>query len=251
MGRAAFLYLLLLGSICAAILLGANGCSNGNPSSMNPIQASKIQHVVIVFQENRTPDNLFQDPVLITAGADIVNSGLNSSGQMISLSPESLGVNYDLGHSHSDFVAQYDGGKMDGADKVVLDCSVPPCPANPQYFYVNNSEVQPYFQMAEQYTFGDRMFQTNEGPSFPAHQFIIAGTSAPTATSPLFAAENPASATGPAGCLAAANDTVMMIDASGSEKAQPAQYPCFEHPTVTDLLHAAKVSWRYYAPSAG
>ena len=25
------------------------------------------------------------------------------------------------------------------------------------------SDVQPYFQMAEQYTFSDRMFQTNEG----------------------------------------------------------------------------------------
>jgi hypothetical protein len=34
---------------------------------------------VIVFQENRTPDNLFQDPVLIARGADIASSGLNSS----------------------------------------------------------------------------------------------------------------------------------------------------------------------------
>ena len=29
------------------------------------------------------------------------------------------------------------------------------------------------------------------------------------------------------------------------------QYPCFEHPTLTDLLNKKFVSWRYYAPSAG
>jgi phospholipase C len=28
-------------------------------------------------------------------------------------------------------------------------------------------------------------------------------------------------------------------------------YPCFEHPTLTDLLNSAGISWRYYAPSAG
>jgi phospholipase C len=105
---------------------------------------------------------------------------------MIQLTPESMGVNYDLSHAHSAFVKQYDGGKMDGADLVPIACNVAPCPMNRQYFYVQSSDVQPYFQMAEQYTFGDRMFQTNEGPSFPAHQFIISGTSAPTATSNLF-----------------------------------------------------------------
>ncbi|MGB7281351.1 MAG: alkaline phosphatase family protein, partial [Candidatus Acidiferrum sp.] len=102
---------------------------------------------------------------------------------------------------------------------------------------------------AEQYTFGDRMFQTNEGPSFPAHQFIISGTSAPAIGSTLFAAENPALS--PAGCIAALANTVKMIDATGSETSQPPQYPCFDHPTLTDLLTAQGVTWRYYAPSAG
>jgi phospholipase C len=88
----------------------------------------------------------------------------------------------------------YDRGKMDGADKIVaIQCqpNVPNCPpANAPFQYVDPAEVQPYFAMAEQYTFADRMFQTNQGPSFPAHQFVISGTSAPTATSDLFAAEN-------------------------------------------------------------
>ena len=53
---------------------------------------SKVQHVVVIFQENRTPDNLFQDPVLVKNGADIQNYGINSIGQTIPLSPIDLGT---------------------------------------------------------------------------------------------------------------------------------------------------------------
>jgi phospholipase C len=217
------------------------------------VQSQFFQHVVVIFQENRTPDNLFHG----LPGADIANSGTNSAGQTIPLAPTSLVTNYDLNHSHGSFVTMYDGGKMDGADKVTISCAANAVgcpPATPQFKYVNPSEVQPYFQLAEQYTFDDRMFQTNQGPSFPAHQFIISGTSADTATSTLFAAENPvvpanAAPTGEgAGCNAPVGTTVKMIDPTGVESS--AIYPCFEHPTLTDSLDAQTVDWRYYAPSA-
>jgi len=231
--------------------------SNG-PQALTLTTAAVIQHVVVIFQENRTPDNLFQDSVLISRGADIASSGVNSLGQTIPLSPIDLGTvgsnsqNYDLSHAHSAFVSMYDGGKMDGAD--LIPCSpAANCPPNahpnPQFMYVNPSDVQPYFALAEQYTFGDRMFQTNQGPSFPAHQFILSGTSAPAATSNLFAAENPNAS--PAGCIAPLTETVRMIDATGSETNPAPEYPCFDHPTLTDLLDAKSVTWRYYAPSAG
>ena len=45
--------------------------------------------------------------------------------------------------------------------------------------------------MAVQYAFADRMFQTNQGPSFPAHQYIVSGTSSIGDGSSLRAAENP------------------------------------------------------------
>jgi phospholipase C len=231
--------------------------TNG-PQSLTLTTAAVFQHIVVIFQENRTPDNLFQDPVLISRGADIANSGLNSTGQTIPLSPIDLGTtgsspqNYDLSHANAAFVSMYDGGKMDGAN--LIPCSpAANCPPNahpnPQYMYVKPADVQPYFALAEQYTFGDRMFQTNEGPSFPAHQFIISGTSAPTTGSNLFAAENPALS--PAGCIAALTNRVKMIDPTGSESVPAPQYPCFDHPTLTDLLNTKGVTWRYYAPSAG
>jgi phospholipase C len=231
--------------------------SNGS-QTLSLTTAAVFQHIVVIFQENRTPDNLFQDPVLISRGADIASNGLNSTGQTIPLSPIDLGTtgsnpqNYDLSHANAAFVSMYDGGKMDGAN--LIPCSpAANCPPNahpnPQYMYVKPADVQPYFALAEQYTFGDRMFQTNEGPSFPAHQFIISGTSAPTTGSNLFAAENPTQS--PAGCIAPLTNRVKMIDPKGSETNATPQYPCFEHPTLTDLLNTKGVTWRYYAPSPG
>jgi phospholipase C len=237
----------------AGFLLGINGC--GGSSSTTPSASSQlIQHIVVIVQENRSPDNLFQDPVLISRGADIVQSGLNSAGQTIPLATTTLPVGYDLDHSHLAFTNMYDAGKMDGADKNTINCNGVPCPAgtvvpaNPQFQYVEPSELTPYFQMAEQYTFGDRMFQTNEGPSFPAHQFIISGTSAPSATSNLFAAENGAMN---AGCASPPSGYVAQVGPTGVETDYPKIFPCFEHPTLTDELDAKGVSWKYYAPNAG
>ena len=189
---------------------------------------------------------------------------MNSLGQTIALSPIDLGTvgstpdTYDLSHRHDAWLSMYDGGKMDGADLIPCAPTKPALrTANPQFMYVKPADVQPYFVLAEQYTFGDRMFQTNEGPSFPAHQFILAGTSAPTTISSLFAAENVPDAMLPAGCTAPVTNTVAMINAAGNETgdgsamAPPAQYPCIEHPTLTDLLDTKGLTWRYYAPNAG
>src|SRR5580700_2329718 len=144
-----------------------------------------VQNVVVIFQENRSPDNLFGSNPNFLPGVDIATSGMNSQGQTIPLTAVPLANDYDLSHAHSAFVAMYANGNMTGADKIGVTCQkgVTDCPpANPQFKYVDNSTgiLNPYFQLAQQYTFGDRMFQTNQGPSFPAHQFIISGTSAPS-----------------------------------------------------------------------
>jgi len=212
-----------------------------------PAGAQVIQHVIVIVQENRSTDNLFHDEKLIAEGADIASSGLNSKGQRIPLTAVALSAGYDLDHSHHSFKAMYDGGKMDGANLIPVFCGQS-CPPNPQFKYVKPSELAPYFQMAEQYTFADRMFQTNQGPSFPAHQFILAGTSAPTATSDLFAAEDVIGfqyANWDMGCAGSPKVLVRLIDPSGDESQE--MFPCFEHPTLTDLLDNQRLTWRYYA----
>ena len=228
-------------------LVSATVAALGCGSSPAP-PPSKIQHVLIIVQENRTPDNMFHG----LPNADIADSGLNSKGERIPLTASSLMDNYDLDHSHRAFVAMYDGGKMDGADRIKVQCAVQPCVSNPQFKYVDPSEVAPYFQLAEQYTFADRMFQSNQGPSFPAHQFIISGTSAPTANSDFFAAENVGGALlpgrhsfGRSACGGLPGQSVQLIGPAGDESRE--QFPCFEHLTLMDLLDHQQLSWRYYS----
>jgi phospholipase C len=252
--------LLTLVMFVSGVLIALNGCggTGSNNQQQPPPPPGKINHVVIIFQENRTPDNLFHDPVLINNGADIASQGLTSSGQTVPLMPVSLVTTYDLGHAHNAFLDVWDEGAMDGADKIPCNPSVN-CPDLPQYQYVQQSDVQPYFTMAETYTFGDRMFQTNQGPSFPAHQYILSGTSAISETSTISVADNPFDDMRPdgdewAGCLAPPGAQVFAIDTSNPDPETPETtitQLCYEHPTLTDLLDSAKLSWKYYAPLAG
>src|SRR5437879_9680446 len=120
MRHTAFLYPSGLVLSAGALLLNMNGCGSNSPRTVT--QWGKIQHVVVIFQENRTPDNLFQDPVLISKGADIAKSGKDSKGNTIPLQKVSLKVAYNPGHGHNAFMDQCDLNsvsgqcQMDGAD---------------------------------------------------------------------------------------------------------------------------------------
>jgi len=113
-----------------------------------------FKHIIVVIQENRSTDNLFGSNPTFEPGVDIATSGVNSKGVAIPLASTLLDYCYDLDHSHTDFVNAYDGGKMDGADKIPVTytagCVIP---TNPQFKYVDNSTgtVQPYFDIATQY----------------------------------------------------------------------------------------------------
>lgn len=217
--------------------------------SARPAGYENIQHVIVMFQENRSTDNLFHG----LPNADTANVGLNSKGVLVQLKPVALASQYGLGHSHGSFVAMYNGGRMNGADQIAVTCGekAKNCPpANPQFKYVRKKDIVPYFQMAQQYVFGDRMFQTNQGPSFPAHQFIISGTSAPTTDSERFAVDNPFGdprSFADTGCTAPPKEFVKLINRFGVIDSK--QYPCFDHPTLPDLLDNAGLSWRYYTPA--
>jgi phospholipase C len=258
--------LLAMGGTLASL----NGCggTSGTSGTTPPPPPGKIQHVVVIFQENRTPDNLFQGLCTANGGVpgcgtspgqyDLAQSGKDSTGNTIQLKQVNLGVDYDTDHSHTAFnqmchLSTAGQCQMDGADLVHVGCKTgaTDCPApDLQFGFVDPTHVQPYLQLAEQYTFADRMFQTNQGPSLPAHQFIISGTSAPTAGSNLFASENPHNIGQPdGGCDAPAGSTIRLIDPTGSETSNAAIPPCFDHPTLTDLLEAKGDTWRYYTSS--
>lgn len=122
-----------------------------------PTGADPIKHVVIVVQENRSVDNLFQG----FPGADTRPYGYDVTGKKIKLKPVGLDIQWDLAHSSTSFFAACDGQgsfpgtncKMDGFDQEYWDCGhggYPPCPNhNPPYSYVPRDETEPYFEMGD------------------------------------------------------------------------------------------------------
>jgi phospholipase C len=242
-------------------------------------ETTHFQHIVVIVQENRTPDNLFYglcSPPYGTASSCSTTpsdsqyniqadhwANWRAGGGYTNPGPVPLANAYDLSHAHSAFIAMCNAnpatGKCSMNGAIDVPCSGT-CPSTPQYKYVDNSKgvVSPYLDLATQYGWANYMFQTNQGPSFPAHQFIFGGTSAPSASDDAkgtFASEN-MNNTGiggtdqKAGCIADSGTTVQLINAYGIEDHSARIYPCFEHKTIADILEG-KHSWRYYAPNAG
>jgi phospholipase C len=235
-------------AFAAALLIGA--CSVGNNTTAVPrgsqgaahpgSTSSPITHIVVVIQENRTVDNLFQ----FLPGANTASYGLNLYNQEVPLKPEGLKGTYDLDHAHLDWLAAYNDGAMNGWSR---ELCAGQCPKNPAYHFVPQNQVQPYYDMAEQYTFGDEMFASNQGPSFPAHQYIVSGTSTNYDNSPWRVANDAGDNEG--GCDSPPGTTVLMIDAKG-HLGHPV-FPCFTRTSIFTLLDQAHVSWRFYEANKG
>ncbi len=211
----------------------------------------KITHVVIIVQENRTTNDLFN----ALKGADTTRVGTNSQGKMVTLLPEKLTAPYDISHAHAAFETEYAKGQGNGFDQVKSSCSAHancPPPNLRAYGYVPEHEVEPYYVMARRYAFANHMFQTNEGPSFPAHQYILSGTSTIADGSPLRAAENP-NAPGKqkaGGCDSPKGSLVTLINRTGQENKQT--YPCFDRNSIIGLIEQQpSLSWHYYQAHFG
>ena len=268
-----------------------------------------VQHVIVVIQENRTPDNLFnQDSTLVANGGHVqapaatTRGSTDASDGSTPLQSTSFYTCWDLDHSHAvsgepsygAWTKTWDSGAMDGACEVSVfykkvsgndyckgmaplcltsgTNSTNTCP----YAYVDNAIwttsgepydriLDPYFQIANQYGFANYMFSTHQGPSFPGHQFLFSGTSAPTAPTDTgdtcgswpcyqwFDAENLNGA--PAGCVALAGTAGYDIDPHSDTEtaAYNGGYPCYTHNSLPTLLGSANppVTWRYYLREGG
>lgn len=229
-----FLLLLALGARLQASAAPINVHRRAEAEYVTALRAH-IRHVVVIIQENRSFDNFFRD----FPGADTVDSGLDHNGA-VPLQPVSLDDPVDVDHQHKAFVQEYDGGKMDGWDRVdTLPRQDPDFP----YAYVPRAQIEPYWQMAQRFTLADRMFQSNTGPTFPAHLYLISGQSDFTANNP-----NHMETTRYAwGCDSPLDASVTRIDPQTGEEV-PGPWPCLNFRTIADTAMANGVTWNYYAP---
>ncbi len=145
----------------------------------------KIQHVIIIVQENRE----LQQPLLRFPRRE--DGKVRLSTPAVKRSRCSRSASKRPGTSttaRTRFLppATAPGSipgtncRMNGFNNEYVGCggrSRPPCPnPNPTYSYVPHTETKPYFEMAKQYVLADQMFASNfDASSFISHQYIISG----------------------------------------------------------------------------
>jgi phospholipase C len=229
----------------SAIVALAGGCSGshaipGLPSKVaSQVRQDKFnmpRYVIVMVQENRTVDNLFQTQ----PGVDTQNFGIDSHNNRIPLTQINLGASFTCKHTHAAFVTEVTAG-FD-----LADCGAK-APPDAAFSYVNPANITQYTALASQYAFADHVLQSNEGPSLPAHLYLIAATSG-TPGSHFNIAENDGS---PAGCNAPSGTRVATIDMTSSFPGIENNpiFPCINPLTIFNELDNAGISWKYYTPS--
>ena len=208
-------------------------------------QGGKIQHVVIIVQENRSFNNLFYG----FPGATTATYGYNSSNQKITLQPVPLETSWDIEHDSHGFEVACNGTgsipgtdcQMNGFDKESWGCGSR-CPnQNPPYSYVPHDETKPYFDMGKQYVLADQMYASNfDASSYISHQYIIAAQAEASVNFPY----------GPWGCPGGSGETINKV---GPDRQVPDGYerPCYTDTSLGQEADNASppVSWAYYAAS--
>ena len=216
------------------------GSANAPGVSPPTPPAKKIEHVVVMIQENRSFDNLFAT----YPGADGASYGTLHTGKHFKLVKGAL-AGQDLDHLHSGFVTEYDGGKMDGFDRIRFGSSGAGGLAGTYPLrYVDPGQIRPYWTMAQEYALADHMFQTQGSGSFTAHQELIA---AGTAIGPEKSLMDLPSR-GPWGCDAPPQTVTSYVTSSGGFYFNRGPFPCLSYPTLKDVLDPKGLSWKYYTP---
>ena len=246
--------------------------SNNVPGLRTASGTSKIQHVVVVIQENRSFDNFFATfpgadgtktgkaeaipstydcPIPVPKATTIPLTEVNLLGQGFGSGfPEET----DLNHLHSGFEIEWDHNAMDGFDLEKLGASGQNGPACTfPYQYVDPSNITPYWDMAKQYVLADHTFQDQGSGSFTAHQDLIAGGTKLSDSEALI--DNPSYF--PWGCDARTpNPTAKpkiegvvtaIIKRGGQVDEYGGPFPCLAYTTMRDVLDGGSVSWKYYA----
>ena len=232
-----------LASLAALVLASCSaGTTTPNaviPSGLLAAKSTKIAHIVVLVQENRSFDNLFAT----FPGANGATQGRLHNGDIVQLKKRPLAAN-DIGHTYPLYLTAYDNGKMDGFDLETYDRQQ--LVGKYPYQYVDPSQIAPYWTLAKQYALADEFFQTQGSGSFTAHQDLIAGTTQIDPTDSLV--DDPSFPSW--GCNAPQSTVTSLITTSGQYLFDQGPYPCITYPTGTlrDLLDAAGVSWKYYAP---
>jgi phospholipase C len=206
-----------------------------------------IQHVIVIMQENRSFDQYFGT----YPGANGIPAGVCEpdplNGGCVAPFHDSSDKNYGGPHGVGAFMADLDGGRMDGfvgqAEKGSKCKSTEPgcSPCTEQgssakcvdaMGYHDAREIPNYWAYAQNFVLQDDMYEPNSSWSWPEHLFQVSAWSATCANW-----------SDPMSCMSA-------IEGPASPEQKPDPYgpggKLLPWTDITYLLHKYGVSWAYY-----
>ncbi len=202
----------------------------------------KIQHVVIIMQENRSFDHYFgtfpdANGIPLEHGVPAVCVPDPQTNRCVAPYHDGQDKNAGGPHSASNATADIDGGKMDGfiaqAEKGKQGCTDPTDPActngstTDVMGYKDARDIPNYWQYAQQFVLQDAMYEPNASWSLPEHLFMVSGWSAKCANADPMSCRNE-------------------LQNPDRLNMPPGKVPNYAWTDLTYLMYNANVSWKYY-----
>ena len=206
----------------------------------------KIEHVVIIMQENRSFDHYFgtypgADGIPMRNGAPLACVPDPRTGQCVKPFHDTHDLNRGGPHSEKNARADINGGKMDGfigqlggRKATCRGAFDPDCAARtgePDVMgYHDAREIPNYWTYAREFVLQDHMFEPNASWSLPEHLFMVSEWSARCTSGD------------PMSCV----NELQTPDRLARPRAGGTAKPNYAWTDLTYLLHRAHVSWAYY-----
>ena len=229
--------------LCVLGMTTLAACALGTTSTQTSTATGihKIQHVVVIMQENRSFDSYFgtypgADGIPMQNGVPTVCVDDPRTGQCVKPYHDPKDINGGGPHDEAAAAADLNSGKMDGflveAEKGKKGCVDPTNPnctnaKIPDVMgYHDAREIPNYWAYAKNFVLQDHMFEPNSSWSLPSHLFMVSAWSAQYAKQ-----------SDPASCINALN---------GASRVQNVKNNDYAWTDLTYLLYKNKVSWGYY-----
>ena len=222
----------------------------GDADAAAPGGIHKIQHVVIVMQENRSFDSYFgtypgANGVPMAGGHPAVCVPDPKTGQCVAPYHDQHDVNHGGPHGQAAALRDIAGRTMSGfiaqAQKAKVTCTDPDDPVctvpgtTDVMGYHDGGEIPNYWAYARNFVLQDQMFEPNLSWSLPQHLFLVSGWSAvcPIPADPL-------------SCTSALESPAAPPDFN-----KTGSVPDYAWTDLTYLLHRRGISWGYYVFAGG
>jgi phospholipase C len=208
-----------------------------------PNDIHKIQHVVIIMQENRSFDHYFgtfpgADGIPMANGTPTVCVPDPFAGTCVQPFHGSTTLWHDIPHQHYDSIRDIDNGKMDGfIGDAETYCGNPIQPfcaaalAQETMGYLDGTDIPNYWTYAQNFVLQDHMFEPALAFSGVAHLYLVSGWSA----------NCPITVTS---CASSFYPPSLSDFAHPPPTPQP--IPHYAWTDLTYLLHRSGISWAYY-----